>query len=141
MGRGWLPEPQEPLCRSRLTEHEAYRFFWDSSFDGHAVVHIGRKGELVTLRRQAFWQAPCSVALSLPDWSKLQQALEIAEFWSPRPDSELAVGLDGADWLIEGRRGDTYHAIHRWSPEGAIHDLGRVFFELAGPPLSGVRLY
>jgi hypothetical protein len=35
---GWLSEPEEPLCWSQ-TEHEAYRFFWRSSFDGNAVVH------------------------------------------------------------------------------------------------------
>ena len=50
-------------------------------------------------------------------------------------------GLDGADWLIEGRRKDIYHAVHRWSPCGKIHDLGRLFFAMAGSPLADVELY
>jgi hypothetical protein len=50
-------------------------------------------------------------------------------------------GLDGAQWLIEGRRGQTYHAIDRWSPRGTVHDLGSLFFDLAGPPLAGIDLY
>jgi hypothetical protein len=41
-------------------------------------------------------------------------------------------GLDGADWLIEGRRGDAYRAVKCWSPEGEFHALGRLFFALAG---------
>jgi hypothetical protein len=49
--------------------------------------------------------------------------------------------LDGSDWLFEGRRRDIYRAATRWSPRGAPHDLGRLFFGLAGPPLAGIRIY
>ena len=52
-----------------------------------------------------------------------------------------AHGLDGAYWTIEGRRKDIFRAVHRWSPHGAIHDLGRLFFALAGPPLAEAGLY
>jgi hypothetical protein len=34
---------KEPLCRSMRTESEVYRFTWRSSFDGDAVVRIGRQ--------------------------------------------------------------------------------------------------
>jgi hypothetical protein len=38
---------KEPLCRSTRTESEVYRFTWHSSFDGDAVVRIGRQdGEI-----------------------------------------------------------------------------------------------
>jgi hypothetical protein len=33
---------EPPLCCSRREETEAYRFFWDSSFNVDAVVHIVR---------------------------------------------------------------------------------------------------
>jgi hypothetical protein len=51
------------------------------------------------------------------------------------------MGLDGADWIIEGHRRDVYRAIRRWSPGGATYDLGRVFLDLAGPPIADIRLY
>jgi hypothetical protein len=33
-----------------VTEIEVYRFNWRSSFNGHAVVRIGRRGDRITLR-------------------------------------------------------------------------------------------
>jgi hypothetical protein len=51
------------------------------------------------------------------------------------------MGFDGADWLIEGRHGDSYHSVSRWSPTDAVFDLGQIFFRLAGSPLAGVTLY
>jgi hypothetical protein len=74
------------------------------------------------------------------DWDTLQRALEASDFWA-LDTQDKRLGLDGAQWLIEGRRGDTYHSISRWSSRGAVGDLGRLFFALAGPPLTDVRLY
>jgi hypothetical protein len=136
---------EEPLCRSRATEDEAYRFFWNSSFDGRAMVCVGCKGDAVALRwnwgRVITDQKTCgTMALPATDWSTLCRALDAAKFWS-LDASENRRGLDGADWLIEGRHKDIYHAVRRWSPYGEIHDLGRLFFAMAGSPLAGVKLY
>ena len=81
-----------------------------------------------------------SVALSLDDWEELQRSLVISNFWS-LDSADNRLGLDGADWLIEGRRGDEYHQVERWSPQGAIHNLGRLFFALAGPSFANVKRY
>lgn len=143
LGPYWASGPHELLCRSRPKEDEAYRLFWQSSFDGDAVVHVARKGESIAVRWTLSFLASegtATVSRSLDDWEKLQRALVAANFWSLTTRGEEA-GFDGAQWLIEGRCGDVYHAIHRWSPGGAVHDLGRLFFALAGPPLAGIELY
>jgi hypothetical protein len=144
---GYFIGEEDPLCRSQQTEPEAYRFFWKSSFNGDAVVHIARKADSVGLRasrsshsRLRLRVPLASVALSLDDWEKLQGALNASGFWAlDAADEEF--GLDGARWLIEGRRGDIYHSVERWSPRGALHDLGRLFFALAGSPLAAIELY
>jgi hypothetical protein len=41
----------------------------------------------------------------------------------------------------EGRPKYIYHGVSRWSPQGGLYVLGRLFFELAEPPLSRVKLY
>jgi hypothetical protein len=64
-----------------------------------------------------------------------------AGFWSLEASLEFDFGLDGANWLIEGRRSDVYRAVRRWSPTGAFFDLGRVFLDIAGPPITDIRLY
>lgn len=138
---GYFIGTEDPLCQSQQTESEAYRFIWRSSFDGNALVHIARKGETIALHSELSFTAPApSVALSLNDWEKLQCALNTTRFWALDTADQL-IGLDGAEWLIEGRRGDIYHSVHSWSPGGAVHDLGRLFFALAGPPLASVELY
>ncbi len=143
---GYLAD-ELPFCRFRETEAEAYRFLWKSSFNGAALVHIARAGDSVGLRSQVLGRSrlrlrepPLSSALSLDDWEELQRALTISDFWSLDADDEQ-FGLDGAQWLIEGRRGDIYRSVRRWSPRGAVYDLGRLFFAFAGRPLADLRLY
>ena len=129
--RSSLVGTEEPLCRSRATEDEAYRFIWHSGFDGAAMVHIASKREATALR----WNY-----LRLREWGRLHRTLDAAKFWSLDASGNRS-GLDGANWLIEGRRKDIYHAVHRWSPCGEIQDLGRLFFAMAGTPLADVELY
>jgi hypothetical protein len=135
---------EEPLCRSRATEDEAYRFFWHSSFHGDAMVHIACKRDATALRWNYLWlrdgQTCGTMVLSAADWGRLNSTLDAAKFWS-LDTSGNRFGLDGADWLIEGRRRNIYHAVRRWSPSGKFHDVGRVFFAMAGPPLADVQLY
>jgi hypothetical protein len=83
---------EEPLCRSLRTEVEVYRFSWRSSFDGDAVVRIGRQVNKITLR----WPCRCFrlpgvddtppvVPLSPADWARLQDALIAASFLAVDP--------------------------------------------------------
>jgi hypothetical protein len=80
-----------------------------------------------------------SAQLSRDDWGKMQTALTMSDFWS-LATNDGRMGFDGANWLIEGRRGDTFHAVNRWSPRGVVRDLGRTFFALAGSPFSEIKL-
>ncbi len=138
-----LGDSEVPLCRSWGTE--VYRLTWDSSFDGDAMLRIARLGDEIRLSRvyrpsQFARTERCEASLTPCDWARLQDALIAANFWALEPHGE-AHGLDGAYWTIEGRRKDIFRAVHRWSPHGAIHDLGRLFFALAGPPLAEAGLY
>jgi hypothetical protein len=139
----FLPK-KGPLCRSMEHTVEVYRFTWRSSFDGDAVVQIGRGGKNITLDwacssftygNGRFWN--CIEEVS---WHRLEDALLAAGFWCLDPIGER-YGLDGATWAIEGRRRDVYRAVERWSPHDAIYDLGRTFFDLAGPLIADIRLY
>ncbi len=134
---------EPPLCA--CPGEEVYRFAWLSSFDGFAYVRITREGEEITLKRKYFRLGanprPVSLALSTAEWQRFKSALEVASFWLLDPIDRRLL-LDGAQWTIEGRIADLYHAVEQQSPEkGTLHDLGRLFFDFAGPPLSSVRLY
>lgn len=84
--------------------------------------------------------APTEAALPFADWARLQDSLIATGFWALDPVDEQPV-LDGAEWLIEGRRGNIYRGVSRWRPQGELQGLDRLFFALAGPPLSKVNLY
>ena len=109
--RSRLLGTEEPLCRSRGAEDEAYRFTWHSSFDGHAMVHIACKRDAIglrwnyprLLRRTDDWQTCGGRVLSGTDWGRLRRTLDAAKFWSLDASGNRS-GLDGANWLIEGRR-------------------------------------
>jgi len=142
-----LGTDEDPLCRFRETELEAYTFSWESSYDGDAVIHVSRKDNSFQLKARCSsfsrlrLKAPfVSGPLSPTDWNRLQDALSASNFWG-LDTTDYKVGLDGAQWLIEGRRGDIYHAVERWSPRGALRDLGKMFFTLAGPPLVEIEPY
>lgn len=128
------------MWRSRETEQEVYRFTWNSSFHGDARVHIGRNGGSIRLRWHKFGASAASLALSLADWQKMQQAFDAVHFSSIESDHEITGDFDGAQWLIDGRRGNIFHAPHYCGPGGAVHELGRMFFALSGPPLARIKL-
>jgi hypothetical protein len=146
-GRAFTLADEEPLCGTMGSEGEVYRFIWRSSFDGNAMVRIGRQGDAITLRWRYDWfrvpapeDAPTEAPLSPSAWHRLQDALIAANFWALDPVDEQH-GLDGADWLIEGRRGNVYRGVSRCSPQTELQLLGGLFFTLAGSPLATVRLY
>jgi hypothetical protein len=66
---------------------EVYRFTWHISFDGDAVVRIGRQGGEITLRWTDRWYTLCGderpfVALTLAGPARVQAALIAMSFWS-----------------------------------------------------------
>jgi hypothetical protein len=139
--RFWTNFSEEPLCRSREKEKEVYRFSWRSSFDGDACVRITRDDKSIRSLWRKFGGSAAIAPLSVIDWNRVKTAITVTGFWSIEPESADIDGFDGAQWLIEGRRGDIYHAVQLWSPGGAIQELGRLLFAIAGPPLAGFNPY
>src|ERR1051325_907673 len=133
-----------PVCLGMEHTIEVYRFTWRSSFDGDAVVQIGRGGKNIildwacssfTYGNGRFWNC-----IDEASWRRLEDALLDAGFWCLNPHDNRRA-LDGARWTIEGRRRAVYRVVERWSPHNAVYELGRMFFDLAGPPIAGTRLY
>ena len=136
---------QAPLCADIAHTIEEYRFVWRSSFNGRALVHIGRGEQNINLDwacRGRQGNGCFSRSIDPPDWTRLEGALLAAGFWAISPEEERqGILLDGAEWVIEGRRCDVYRVVRRGSPRGAIYDLGRVFLDIAGPPIDDIQLY
>jgi hypothetical protein len=111
------------------TEAKVYLFTWHISFDGDAVVRIGREGDEMTLRWVYRWyrvkgDERSVVPLTMADGARLLDSL---------------IAADGSDWLIEGRLKVIYQAASRWSPRGALFDVDRPFFRAGWPALGDAR--
>jgi hypothetical protein len=130
------------LSCGQLDGEAVYRFVWLRSFDAPISVRVvhsaGRTSVVaVTLTGQGGYD-PGQVAhrgeagRSAREWSELSNALEQTRFWAMPAISRHAMGVDGARWIVEGRRGDSYHLVDRWSPDkGAYRVAGLLFLKLA----------
>jgi len=69
--------------------------------------------------------------------------IEEAGFWNTPSVDNSRIMNDGAQWIVEGLKGGTYHLVDRQSPEnGVAWELGRMFlFELAKLKLPKDEIY
>ena len=75
------------------------------------------------------------------EFSNFLAGVEKASFWE-MPTERRTLGLDGAEWVLEGSQNGKYHVVVRWCPgvyddDTAFADALRSMFKLAGHRLPG----
>jgi hypothetical protein len=119
---------------------ESYRFVWLKHQQNPVAVRVARAsspGEIAVVSVEADAHDPTvkrrhEFTAAAEVWTALREHLGAADFWNLAGDpDESERGLDGADWIIEGRRGGMYHAVVRWEPKpgpfrAACEDLIKV---------------
>lgn len=152
--RGWyshvLSEMQEPsLSCGEWNYQESYRFVWIRSFDAPLAVRVSRNRndvqlEAVILNGTGGFGAEgvsqrISKRLSMSQWKEILIALETANLWElPTERNDHRVN-DGAQWIIEVRKGDRYHMVDRSSGDPIVEQIGLKLLgfaeltELVGP--------
>jgi len=64
--------------------------------------------------------------------------LEKADFWN-MPTKENKLGMDGAQWILEGVKDGNYHIVDRWSPkEGSFRNVALNMIQLAALNVESV---
>ena len=119
---------------------EAYRFVWTRHLRNPVAVRVTRTGRdvaVVSIEGDAL--APAKkrhheFVAAAEVLTTLLGHLETADFWNlagdPGADER---GLDGADWVIEGRRAGLYHSVVRWEPKpGPFRAACEDFIKVAG---------
>jgi hypothetical protein len=121
--------------------NEVYRFLWLRIFANPIVIRItcDPKGcDLIAKRLDGSGgYEPGKVAgrkerrLSDEEVTNVRRLLSKAQFWGRQPNDER-IGLDGAQWILEGRREGSYHLWDVWSPErvGPYGDFRELCLEL-----------
>ena len=113
------------LCADADVHAERYRLTWIPSFHPTVTVRVERDsggGNLVAkMLDGAGGYQPGTVArdtivmLSPAEWEELSRLVERAQLWSP-PPTDNRMGVDGAQWIIEGSRSGQYNVVDRWTP-------------------------
>lgn len=132
---------------------ETYRFLWLRTFHHPISIRITRSESGIALVAIELTGAgggePGSIgrrvhkSLTVAQWESLQGVLNHVAFWKvPTRPPEPGLGLDGAQWIIEGRRAAQYHVVDRWTPKkGSYRDAGLHFLQLSGLSVPEKELY
>jgi hypothetical protein len=135
----WLEgcKGEPPLCC--IDGDEVYRFLYTHAFGQHAVIRIGKRRDEITVER-SYYEGMFSeperyrALLTEGDWDRIRAAIAAADFWSlPRSVDTCGIYLDGFHLIVEGRRGERFHASRFRQPDMAEYrQLGRLAFDLGG---------
>ena len=102
----------------------SHRFLWLRAFHRPVVIRVDCLGSCtMTLKllsgRGGYEPGGLlrdrTFALNDVDRARFEALLEEAEFWEGPPAVDI-VGLDGAEWVLEGTDDDRYVAWNAWSP-------------------------
>jgi hypothetical protein len=137
------------LSCGQRTDGFAYRLLWLRSFHHPISVRIEKNGSTVTLNAVeldgAGGHAPGEIvkriqrALSPTEQNKFLTKLSRIGFWEMKTNQDR-LGLEGAQWILEGTENGRYQVVDRWSPgPGAYRDVCLLLLEFTGiaiPPLD-----
>jgi len=132
---------QKPEC--------AYRFLWLRTFHHPISVRIEKWKDSVTVYSVELTgkggydpgkiKKKNKFELSSFEYEYLGKLLVGIDFWNMptyepvSEDGTYGVGVDGAQWILEGNCGGKYHVVDRWSPEYCKYqELGLFFLKLSG---------
>jgi hypothetical protein len=140
-----LTAMEEPsLSCGALEDSEAYRFLWLRTFHNPVAVRVfqrdGDYGLEAVILDGAGGYDPGHVSrrvtrtLSRDQWRSVIAKLEGMQFWQMATKGDDLPGCDGAQWIVEARRGGRYHIVDRWTgTDHGLESVGRLFLDLAGP--------
>lgn len=124
---------------SRTQRTPSYRFLWLRSFHHPVSVRLDVQSDgtamvTTTITSGKGGYEPGKVIetrtrkLNGEQTRWFLDVVDEVKFWSlptNPPKQPNMIGLDGAEWVLEGVKDNQYHVVDRWSPEkGEVHTLG-----------------
>jgi hypothetical protein len=144
--RSWyskhLRAMSEPSLSCNPAGAETYRFLWLRTW-GHPiavrVAGLSTSGVISAVELDgAGGYGPGKILrsvnrqLSRDESDQVWAGLKAVDFWK-MPSRLPKSGMDGAQWIMEGRKAEQYHVVDRWSPqEGQYREFCLLLVKLAG---------
>lgn len=58
------------------------------------------------------------LTISENEWNSFSNIIKEIDFWNLSPiEKTQVIGYDGAQWILEGSKENTYHMVNRWSSD------------------------
>jgi hypothetical protein len=113
----WLRSFHHPISVRLTVRHDGTGLLTSKETDGKGGYDPGKLIRNVT----------ATLSREQTDW--FRDRAEGSGLWklpTKQPEAAGTVGLDGAQWIIETRKGGRYHIVDRWSPpaDDPVHALG-----------------
>jgi hypothetical protein len=124
----WLRTFDKPIALRLVVYPEGTGLIFKKISDGSAGYD---PGELVVNE---------TVAVNKEDVDTFLEMLNKVKFWQlPIKEKSDVLGLDGAQWVIEGVSSGKYHLVDRWSPtKGQFREAALQLVRLAGIKVKAV---
>jgi hypothetical protein len=114
----------EPVLSSIAEHDETYRFLWLRSFHHPITIRIWRTGDEKNMVFKELdghggdWPgkmiAHQARRITTDEWNKFINLIQEASYWQLPAVGEDS-GLDGANWILEGKKDGQYHLVDLWS--------------------------
>jgi len=116
---------QEPVIYLNKSENEIYRFTWLRTFHNPIAIRIENHGD----NYYVHWKLSSGaggyepgkliinkqIPIDKKTWDEFIDRLHQADFW--HMDTRVTtMGLDGSQWILEGKKLNQYHVVDRWTP-------------------------
>jgi hypothetical protein len=113
----------EPVLNNSLPSN-TFRFLYLRTFHNPLMVRLENKNDSITV----FWKVCDGMGgyspgkmienkfkkLTLDDWNSFTTEIEKSKFWDMPIQQNEIMGLDGSQWILEGKKSEKYHAVDRW---------------------------
>lgn len=131
---------REPILFSDDRQSDTYRFVWLRTFHHPISIRIEKQQNIYLLTwklctgQGGYDPGRLTVAkqkqIDEITWENFKTLLNQADFWNM--DTEIKTpGLDGSQWILEGKEAGKYHVVDRWTPEnGAYYQCCNFLIEL-----------
>lgn len=150
-----LHEPSLWELSEKSNSNQVYRFLWLRSFHHPISIRLDIQpdgnGTLTTkICDGAGGYAPGKIIrdqtriLSSPTISEFLSEISARHYWDMPTEEPFngTIGVDGAQWILEGVNRNNYKIVDRWSPKnGPIKELCLRMVNLAGLKLKKDEIY
>jgi hypothetical protein len=122
-----LAAMNEPSIGFKNDCEKCYRFIWLRTFHHPIIVSFFKYPENAKITWKildglgGYYPGKIMLEkereLTIEEWNKVEQIIDDMEFWRLYLENKYHTGMDGAEWIIEGKCEESYHIVIRWSPE------------------------